>query len=221
MTDENNNLDTIHEHIAVEEQHIAAEAVEDDMPPTVSPVVVIFGITGIVGLVIALILIFSEVRPPADNLSQAVPTTPAPPRALNDWRADDFALQNLDGELVSLSDFAGRVVFLNVWHTACEPCVREMPAFQQFMSEQDEDGVMILAVNQLGQTAEEIIPFLERIGVSNLTVLTDPDFILMDKFPYNFFPTTYVIDKEGMVRFFKVGEVDIDQMRQWAEQLEA
>ncbi|MCU0481621.1 MAG: TlpA family protein disulfide reductase [Anaerolineae bacterium] len=188
---------------------------------TVSPILVIFGITGIVGMVIALILLITSTQPPDDTLNQTVDyPTPELPRPLNEWRAEDFTLQNLDGESVSLSDFAGRIVFLNVWHTACEPCVREMPAFEQFMREQGEDGVMILAINQLGQTEAEIRPFLANIGISNLTILLDPDFTIMDKFPYNFFPTTYVIDQQGMVRFFKIGEVDIHQMRQWVEQLE-
>lgn len=188
--------------------------------PTVSPILVIFGITGIVGLVIALILMVTSNQLPDDTLNQTVYPTPEIPHPLNDWRADDFTLQNLDGESVRLSDFAGRIVFLNVWHTACEPCVREMPAFEQFTREQDENGVMILAVNQLAQTEAEIRPFLDNLGVSNLTILLDPEFVIRDKFPYNFFPTTYVIDQQGMVRFFKVGEVNIHQMRQWVEQLE-
>ncbi|MDZ4670418.1 MAG: TlpA disulfide reductase family protein [Phototrophicales bacterium] len=216
MSDENNDIPPVDDR-----DDINLAPINDNDPKTVSPFLIIFGITGLVGLVIAIMLFLGEASPPADgDTVQAVPTTPAPPRPLNDWRAEDFALQNLDGELVSLSDFSGRVVFVNMWHTACEPCVREMPAFQQFMSEQGENGAMILAVNQLGQTPNEIRPFLDNIGVSNITVLIDPDFILRDKFPYNFFPTTYVIDKEGMVRFFKVGELDIAQMRQWAEQLE-
>lgn len=188
--------------------------------PTVSPILVIFGITGIVGLVIALILMVTSNQLPDDKLNQTVYPTPEIPHPLNDWRVDDFTLQNLDGESVRLSDFAGRIVFLNVWHTACEPCVREMPAFEQFIREQGEDGVMILAVNQLAQTEAEIRPFLDNLGVSNLTILLDPEFVIRDKFPYNFFPTTYVIDQQGMVRFFKVGEVNIHQMRQWVEQLE-
>ncbi len=189
-------------------------------PHTVSPILIIFGITGIVGLVIALILVLTSNQPPDEIVNQTIYPTPEIPYPLNDWRAEDFTLQDLDGNTVSLSDFEGRIVFVNVWHTACEPCVREMPAFEQFIREQGEDGVMILAVNQLGQTESEIRPFLANLGVSNLTILLDPDFIVRDKFPYNFFPTTYVIDQQGMVRFFKVGEVNIHQMRQWAEQLE-
>lgn len=182
-----------------------------------SPLLILFGITGIVGLVIALMLILGE-RPADFTIDDVVDmTTPEAPRLLNDWQADDFALLNLQGETVRLSDFAGRVVFINLWHTACEPCVREMPAFQQFTREQGDDGAVILAINQLGQTAEEITEFLERINVTDVTILLDPNFVIPDKFPYNFFPTTYVIDTEGMVRFFKIGEVDVLQMRQWVE----
>lgn len=187
-----------------------------------SPILILFGITGIIGLVVALMLILGEKPNPTANIDvgDAVDlTTSQAPIAFNDWQADDFALQNLQGETVRLSDFRGRIVFLNLWHTACEPCVREMPAFQQFMREQGADGTMILAINQLGQTAEEIIPFLARINVSDVTVLLDPDFSIAEKFPYNFFPTTYVIDSNGMVRFFKIGELDITQMRAWVSQI--
>ncbi len=189
-------------------------------PKTVSPLLVIFGITGIVGVMVALLLIFAEPRQPAQDTVNIVLTTPAPPRPLNDWQAEDFALQDLDGNTVRLSDFRGRVVFLNMWHTACEPCVREMPAFDQFMREQGDGGAVVLAVNQLAQTEADIRPFLENLGVSRFIVLLDPDFLMTDLYPYNFFPTTYVIDPQGMVRFFKVGEIDLAQMRQWAEQLE-
>ncbi|PJF30658.1 MAG: hypothetical protein CUN52_03715 [Phototrophicales bacterium] len=192
----------------------------NDEPKTVSPLLVIFGITGIVGVMVALMLIFTEPRQPAQDTVRPIPTTPSPPRPLNDWRAQDFALQDLDGNTVRLSDFSGRVVFLNMWHTACEPCVREMPAFDQFMREQGDDGAVVLAVNQLAQTEADIRPFLDRLGVSRLIVLLDPDFLMTDLYPYNFFPTTYVIDPQGMVRFFKVGELDLAQMRLWAEQLE-
>lgn len=203
-----------------EEKNTLESDTDNSDPKTVSPLLVIFGITGIVGVMVALMLIFAEPRQPAQDTVNIVPTTPAPPRPLNDWRAEDFALQDLDGNTVRLSDFSGRVVFLNMWHTACEPCVREMPAFDQFMREQGDDGAVVLAVNQLAQTETDIRPFLQNLGVSHFTVLLDPDFLMTDLYPYNFFPTTYVIDPQGMVRFFRVGEIDLVQMRQWAEQLE-
>lgn len=214
-------METPHNYPESDDAITAQTDVIDHEPQTVSPLLIIFGITGIVGVMVALMVLFTEVRQPAQDQDGAPLTwnTPALPRPLHNWRADDFALQDLDGNIVRLSDFRGRVVFLNLWHTACEPCVREMPAFDQFMREQGDDGAVVLAVNQLGQTEADIRPFLDRLGVSQFIVLLDPDFIMTELYPYNFFPTTYVIDPQGMVRFFKVGELDLAQMRQWAEQL--
>lgn len=156
----------------------------------------------------------------AANPSQDAPNADAAAvRPLRDWQADDFTLTSLDGEQVSLSDYAGRPVFLNFWGTWCEPCRREFPAFAQFMSEQPADGPIILTVNQ-GETAEAAQSFLDEIGISGVPVLLDTNLDLLDEYPARNLPATYVIGTDGYVKFAKYGEVTVDQLYAYLDDLE-
>ena len=151
------------------------------------------------------------------------PNTPARDgaavRPLRDWQADDFTLTSLTGEQVSLSDYAGRPVFLNFWAEWCEPCRREFPAFAAFMAEQPANGPIILAVNQ-GDSAETAQAFLDEMGISGVTVLLDSDLELANDYPARNLPATYVIDPDGFVRFAKYGEVTVEELYTYLDELE-
>lgn len=182
----------------------------------VSPALVLFLITGLLGLIGAGVILVIErdrggVR--ADDPSVQ------PSRTLRDWQAQDFELTTLDGSTARLSDFSGRPVFLNFWRTDCPPCVRELPAFQAFMQAQGDDGAVVLAVNQ-GERGDAIRDFLGQIGIDGIPVLLDEDLDLPDLYPVTALPTTYLIDAAGMVRFLKFGEMTADEMLDYLDLLE-
>ena len=148
--------------------------------------------------------------------------TPAPPRTVVNFKAPDFELPLLDGvTLVSPSDYAGRPLFLNFWATWCQPCVRELPAFEEFIAEHkaDENGPALLTVN-LGQTAAEISGFLAEIGVGNLPVAMDINQVVKLDYGVQNLPTTFVIDEEGRVRHLKLGEMKYEEMNAYLAALE-
>lgn len=180
----------------------------------ISPVIVIFLISGIIGLIAAGVMLLNE-----RHQTPAQPTSPAQVSSLRDWRADDFELAALSGNRVRLSDFAGRVVFLNFWRTDCQPCVRELPAFQQFVQEQGDSGAVVLAINQ-GERQEDILIFLGHMGIENLLVLLDTDLQLNTDYPIIGLPTTYVIGKEGYVHYRKIGEMTGAEMDQYLDLLD-
>ena len=69
--------------------------------------------------------------------------------------APAFMASSLDGGTMSLEDFDGQVVLLNIWATWCEPCLEEMPSMQRLYEAVDDDGFEILAVSidaPLGQS---------------------------------------------------------------------
>jgi peroxiredoxin len=143
----------------------------------------------------------APVRLPAQQQSQAA-GEPAP----------DFELRALDQNFVSLSDFRGRVVFLNFWATWCGPCERELPAFESFMAGQPEDGPVVVGVN-LGETYDTVKPYLDERGISSFPILLDVEYRVSDLYGIGPIPVTYVIDESGTIRFSKFGEITPEDMQ--------
>jgi cytochrome c biogenesis protein CcmG/thiol:disulfide interchange protein DsbE len=127
-----------------------------------------------------------------------------------------FTLQNLDGETVSLSDFRGKMVILNFWATWCEPCRSEMPFLQEVAEDTEwaQRGLVILAVN-IGDSADAVRKFMADNGLS-FTVLLDTTRQVGEQYNTRYIPTTYLIDKDGIIQNTKVGaftnKSDIDRM---------
>ncbi len=184
-----------------------------------SPLLVLFMLTGFVGLIMAVVVFLSEGNTSSTPDGSNVAAVATPNSALN-RPAENFQLMDINGELVSLAQFRGRPVFINLWWTGCPPCVREFPAFQQFMEEQGDDGAVVLAINQ-GESVGEIRPFLSDLGITDVPVLLDTDMTIGQLYPYNgFFPTTYLIDAEGNVRFRRIGEIGLGEMYEFLESAE-
>ena len=184
-----------------------------------SPTLLILLILPLFGIFVALLMLAFETR----RQPAAAPTfAPAPPRSVVNFKAPDFELPLLDGvTLVSPSDYAGRPLFLNFWATWCQPCVRELPAFEEFIAEHsaDENGPALLTIN-LGETAAEISGFLAEIGVRNLPVAMDINQVVKLDYGVQNLPTTFVIDGEGRVRHLKLGEMKLEEMETYLTTLE-
>ena len=184
-----------------------------------SPIVLIFLALPILGVIIALVMLSGE-----RNLNQAEGIAVEQDFTTTGWQAADFALPALDTEggdtTIQLSDLRGRVVFVNFWATDCVPCVRELPAFEAFMQEQDENGAVILAVNG-AESAETINTFLDSIDVnrSAFPIALDRDLSVRQEYGVIALPTTFVIDAEGVVRSRKLGEITLQNLRDYVSQI--
>ena len=184
-----------------------------------SPTLIILLILPLFGIFAALTMLALETRQP-----QPAPPTfvPAPPRSVVNFAAPDFELPLLDGvTLVSPSDYAGRPLFLNFWATWCAPCVRELPAFAEFVAQHadDPDGPALLTIN-LGEPAAVISSFLAEIGISNLPVAMDINEVVKRDYGVQNLPTTFVIDGAGEIRYMKLGEMTSEDMEAYLKALE-
>lgn len=205
------------------EQESSSEIEQTSAPKATeapSPILLIFLILPLLGIFAALLMIAQE----GPNQPDLQPTfVPAAQRTLIEFTAPDFELPLLDGLiLVSPSDYEGRPLFLNFWATWCAPCVRELPALEEFVATQSDDGQgpALLTIN-LGETADEISGFLAEIGVENLPVALDLNQVVKGDYGVQNLPTTFVIDASGMVRFMKLGEMKYEEMGVYLQELGA
>jgi thiol-disulfide isomerase/thioredoxin len=118
-------------------------------------------------------------------------------------------LQDLNDQNQSLSDYQGKVVLLNFWASWCPPCLHEMPSMTRLKSQMANRDFEILAVN-LAEQAEDFQPFLQQNPV-NFPVLLDPQGQAIKDWQIVAYPTTYLIDKKGQIRYALFGGTEWDQ----------
>src|SRR5699024_1639439 len=126
--------------------------------------------------------------------------------------APDFELETMDGEPAKLSDFRGQKVMLNFWATWCPPCRDEIPDMQAFHEDHGDD-VAVLAVNLASEetSVNNVASFLEEYGVE-FTVLKDVDTSVAIAYGAMALPTTYIIDRDGMVFNKAIGPLTYGDM---------
>lgn len=134
------------------------------------------------------------------------------------FKAPDFSLMDLDGNPVSLSDYRGKVVLLNIWATYCGPCRKEMPSLDGLMKEMADYGFVILAISIDPGKSEDVREFMEENGYA-FKVLHDPKKKISARYYFTGIPTTYIIDMNGIIVDKAVGSEDwerkdrIDQLK--------
>ena len=153
-------------------------------------------------------------------VEESAPLGHGPSVAAGD-RAAEFTLEDLNGKKVSLSSLRGKVIFLNLWATWCEPCREEMPAMEELYNEfkGNKDFVM-LAVSQDRFGASAVKPYLEKNGF-HFQVLLDPENKLSDLYDVSGVPETFIIDRHGRIVAHHMGAFDWSRsdVREALEQL--
>lgn len=137
----------------------------------------------------------------------------------------DMELTDQFGEVHTLSEYKGKVIFLNFWATWCGPCRNEMPDIQKLYEEysakgEDAEAVILgIAGPEIGQegTREEIADFMNENGYT-YPVLMDETGELFSQYGISAFPTTFMIDREGNVYGYVTGQMTEDIMRSIIDQ---
>lgn len=116
---------------------------------------------------------------------QALPTTPD--------------LLTLDNETDNLAGRTGRVLLVNVWATWCRPCLEELPALNRLHERMDSSEIDMIALNY-GDSLSNVRSFLDRTEIQ-FEVLLDATTQYASQFPMKGLPTTFLVDKQGRIRY--------------------
>jgi len=139
---------------------------------------------------------------PPDGKSPAAPDGKSPTAPVEGTQvgnqAPDFQLQNVDGQTVSLSNLRGKPVLINFWATWCSPCRSEMPYIQEIYEEWSNKGLEVLAINK-GESSSKAEEFMQSYNLS-FTMLLDTKQATAQKYNIIAIPTTFFIDKDGIIR---------------------
>jgi peroxiredoxin len=122
--------------------------------------------------------------------------------------APDFTLPDMAGKNQQLSDYRGKVIFLNFWATWCKPCKEEMPSMQVLWDNlKKEDFVMLAISMDRVTTTKEISPFVESLKLT-FPILTDSWGQTDKRYKLMGVPETYIIDQNGVLREKVIGPRD-------------
>jgi len=120
--------------------------------------------------------------------------------------APDFALHDLEGNLVNIRDYRGKVVLLNFWATWCPQCRQEAPLLEKLYNRTKD--IIILRINAK-ESKETILKFLEK-NPSKITILLDEKNKVGNLFGVWVHPTSFLMDAEGKIRYRAMGVIDWD-----------
>jgi len=132
-----------------------------------------------------------------------------------DWlgvAAPDFSVTTLDGETIKLSELKGKRVVLDFWATWCPPCVKEIPHFIKLRSEASEGELIIVGISS--EDAATLEPFVKKKGI-NYPIASADDLPAPYK-DVSGIPTTFFIDRKGVIQNVFVGYHEFDVLKKHA-----
>lgn len=134
------------------------------------------------------------------NLQALPEAAPSPP----------MVFQDLQGQRHRLEDYAGRVVLLNFWATWCPPCVKELPSLERLRIALADTAFAVVTVD-VGERPDEVRDFFERHGIKvGFPVLLDPQGRSVQDWRVIAFPTSYLLDRRGRLRYGLFGAIEWD-----------
>lgn len=140
-------------------------------------------------------------------------------RMINE-EAPGFTLKDMDGHTVSLKDLRGKVVFIDFFASWCAPCKKEFPEINNIIGRYDESEVAFVAVN-VDKKRSHVEDFLRQIpGLSKrFIVLLDTDSSVISSYNARAMPTSFILDKTGVVRYIHFGFRESDP-GSWVEEID-
>jgi len=121
--------------------------------------------------------------------------------------APDFSFPGLDGKIVSLSDYRGKVVLVNIWATWCAPCVNEVASMEKLYQEFKGDDFEILAVSVDAPGLKAVAPFMKAHKLS-FPALIDSEGTIKNLYKATGVPESFIVNRQGILVEKIIGPLD-------------
>jgi cytochrome c biogenesis protein CcmG, thiol:disulfide interchange protein DsbE len=118
-------------------------------------------------------------------------------------------VETLGGKQLDIASYRGRVLLLDVWASWCVPCKQELPMLDAMAKRLKRQGVEIVAVS-VDQQRANVDKFMHSHGRWELTVAHDPAGVIAERLQPDKMPTSYIVDRAGIVRYVNAGFVPED-----------
>lgn len=150
------------------------------------------------------------------GIGAALLLTPEITRIEPGTRAPDYAVLNVtSGDSVTVRDYRGRVVLLNLWATWCPPCEQEMPSMERLYQEMGPQGLEVVAISIDQLTPDAVRQWAEERELS-FTVLHDRTGRIQQVYQTTGMPESFVVDREGVIVKKVIGATEWDHPAQKA-----
>ncbi|HEY5883364.1 MAG TPA: redoxin domain-containing protein [Pyrinomonadaceae bacterium] len=178
----------------------------------------------LIGIVVGLVIVVASVH--ATGLSERLlilfgtsdeyessESTMAPALAHGDW---------INSESLRLEDLRGRVVLVEFWTFGCINCRNTLPFVKSWHDRYREQGMTVIGVHSPEFAEERVVENLHRqvdsLGI-NYPVVSDNDFETWRAYDVQAWPTLFLLDKQGRIRWKHVGEGDYDETERVIQKL--
>ncbi len=133
------------------------------------------------------------------------------------YPAPELSLQNINGQSESLTDYQDQVVLVNNWATWCPPCKAEIPTLEAYYKTHKVNGFVIVGV-EAGESQKDVLKFVQEHDMT-YPVWFDLKNAATNAFHNENLPSSYVIDRKGIVRLAWVGEISQEMLEKYVTPL--
>jgi cytochrome c biogenesis protein CcmG/thiol:disulfide interchange protein DsbE len=130
----------------------------------------------------------------------------------------DFDLPDLNGKIVSLQDFEGKVLVINFWATWCPPCEEEMPKLNQLQQKYKKNDLVVIGIALDKDSLDLVEPFVRKKGIE-YPILKGNEEILKNLRDFAGVPTTLIVDQNGDIKKKYDGSFDKDDLEKSLKEL--